>query len=287
MDPAKFLIVGSRGQLALALQKRWPEAKVAGSKDLDISDTAAVKAYDFSGVTVILNAAAFTNVDGAELPDGRVAAWKVNATGVANLAAAAITHDLTLVNISSDYVWDGREDNHDDDEPFSPLNVYGQSKAAGEIAASLVPKHYTLRTSWVIGDGKNFVRTMISLAEKNISPTVVGDQIGRLTFAQTLVEAVEHLLGTSAPFGNYNVSNDGEPASWADITREISKDLGREDLTVTDTTTAEYFAGKENIAPRPLQSSFNLAKIKAAGLALRDWREDLQSYITNEQKEHA
>ena len=284
MDASKFLIIGAHGQLALALQKRWPEAKVAGSKDLDISDVEAVEAYDFSGVEVILNAAAFTNVDGAELPDGRVAAWKVNATGVANLAATAITHDLTLVDVSTDYVWDGREDNHDDDEPFSPLNVYGQSKAAGEIATSIVPKHYLLRTSWVIGDGKNFVRTMISLAEKNISPTVVGDQIGRLTFTQTLVEAIEHLLETNAPFGSYNVSNDGEPASWADITREIFNDLGREDLTVTDTTTAEYFAGKENIAPRPLQSSFNLAKIKAAGLALRDWREDLKAYIASEKE---
>lgn len=284
MDASKFLIVGANGQLALALQKRWPEAKVVGSKDLDISDANAVANFDWSGVEVILNAAAFTNVDGAELPDGRVTAWKVNAVGVANLAAAAIKHDLTLVDVSTDYVWDGRKDNYDDDEPFSPLNVYGQSKAAGEIAASLVPKHYILRTSWVIGDGKNFVRTMISLAAKNISPTVVGDQIGRLTFTQTLVEAVEHLLAVNAPFGTYNATNDGEPASWADITREIFKDLQREDLTVTDTTTAEYFAGKDNVAPRPLHSSFNLAKIKASGLSLRDWREDLKAYIESEKE---
>ncbi|HEY8999564.1 MAG TPA: NAD(P)-dependent oxidoreductase [Candidatus Saccharimonadales bacterium] len=284
MDASKFLIVGSGGQLALALQKRWPEAKVVGSKDLDISDDVSVEAFDFTGVAVILNAAAYTNVDGAELPEGRIAAWKVNANGVANLAQAAIRHDLTLVDVSTDYVWDGLNDNHDDDEPLSPLGVYGQSKAAGEIATSIVPKHYLLRTSWVIGDGKNFVRTMISLASKNILPTVVADQIGRLTFTETLVEAIEHLLGINAPYGNYNVSNDGEPASWADITREIFKDLGREDLTVADTTTAEYFAGKENVSPRPLHSSFNLAKIKASGLTLRDWREDLKSYIANEKE---
>lgn len=287
MDASKFVIIGAGGQLSLAMQKRWPKAKVVGSKDLNISDTHAVEAFNWTGVEVILDAAAFTNVDGAETPEGRVAAWQVNAVGAANLARVAIKRDLTLVHVSTDYVFDGSKDNHQEDEPFSPLGVYGQSKAAGEVAVSIVPKHYVLRTSWVIGEGKNFVRTMISLAEKNISPTVVADQVGRPTFTGTLVEATLHLLETNAPFGVYNVSNGGEPASWADITRQIFEDLGRSDLTVTNTTTAEYFASKENISPRPLQSSFDLAKIKATGLALRDWRADLANYITEAKEEQS
>ena len=84
------------------------------------------------------------------------------------------------------------------------------------------------------------------------------------------------------PFGTYNISNSGEPASWADITREIFKDLGRDDLTVTDTTTEEYYAGKENIAPRPLQSTLNLDKIIGTGFEPRDWQENLKEYIEGE-----
>ena len=128
------------------------------------------------------------------------------------------------------------------------------------------------------------MRTMIGLAEKNISPSVVGDQIGRLTFTDTLVEAIDHLLTSTSnlkptPYGVYNVSNEGEPASWAEITREIFKELGRNDLTVTDTTTAEYFASKEGVAPRPLQSTLNLAKIKSAGFNPKNWQDELKKYI--------
>ena len=124
---------------------------------------------------------------------------------------------------------------------------------------------------------------MMGLADKDVSPTVVSDQVGRLTFTSELVRAIDHLLTKSAPFGTYNVSNSGKPASWADITREIFKLLGRDDLTVTDTTTLEYYAGKENIAPRPLQSALNLDKIRATGFEPRDWQENLKEYIEKEQ----
>lgn len=129
----------------------------------------------------------------------------------------------------------------------------------------------------------NFVRTMMSLAEKDISPKVVSDQVGRLTFTHTLVDAIDHLLQTKATHGTYNVSNDGRPASWAEITRAIFKELGRDDLTVTDTTTEEYFASKTGIAPRPLKSELELTKIKASGLELRDWEEELSEYVRAEQ----
>lgn len=282
MQGSGYLIIGSKGQLGLALQAKYPEAQAVDSDKLDITDRNAVQSFDWSDITHIINAAAYTNVDGAESTEGRVAAWAVNASAVANLARAASDHDITLVHISSDYVFDGTKDNHKEDEPLSPLSVYGASKASGDIACSIASKHYLLRTSWVIGEGKNFVRTMISLAEKNVSPTVVHDQVGRLTFTDELVRAIDHLLITNQPFGIYNISNSGSPASWADITRTIFSELGRSDLAVTNTTTAEYFAGKDGIAPRPLNSTLDLSKIESTEFQTTDWKDDLKSYIEKE-----
>lgn len=281
MDDSKFLIVGANGQLGRALQAQYPNAKAVDSSELDITNADIVEAFDWSGISTILNAAAYTNVDGAETLEGRVAAWKVNATGVRNLSVAALAHDLTLLHISTDYVFDGTKNNHSEDEIFTPLSVYGESKAAGELAADLVPKHYILRTTWMIGEGKNFVRTMLGLGQKRISPTVVADQIGRLTFADELVRIIDHLLTTKAPYGTYNATNDGNPASWADITREIFADAGY-NLAVTDTTTAEYYAGKEGVAPRPLMSIMDLSKLHASGFTSRDWHEDLKEYVAKE-----
>ncbi len=282
MDDSKFLIIGANGQLGKALQAHYPNAQAVDYTELDITNCEAVNAYDWSGITHILNAAAYTNVDGAETPDGRKACWSVNAVGVANLTRIANQHSITIVHISSEYVFDGSNKVHTEDEVFTPLSVYGATKAAGDISVSLADKHYILRISWLIGEGKNFVRTMMNLAERDICPTVVSDQIGRLTFTSELVRAIDHLLSTDQPFGTYNLSNEGESASWADITREIFKNLGRDDLTVTDTTTAEYFASRENIAPRPLQSTLNLSKIQSTGFTSTDWRKDLIKYIESQ-----
>lgn len=282
MDDTKFFIVGANGQLGKALQAQYPGAKTADIDELDITDRESVLGFDWSNISVILNAAAYTNVDGAESAEGRMAAWRVNATAVSYLSQVAHEHDITLVHVSTDYVFDGTQSVHKEDEPFAPLSVYGASKAAGDIAVSLAPKHYIVRTSWLIGEGKNFVRTMLELGKKGVSPTVVGDQIGRLTFTSELVRAIDHLLTKQAAPGTYHVSNSGDTASWADITRAIFELAGYKDLTVTDTTTAEYFKGKDGIAPRPLQSSFDLGKMEATGFAFRDWRDDLAAYIKKE-----
>jgi dTDP-4-dehydrorhamnose 3,5-epimerase len=282
MDDSTFLIIGANGQLGRALQAKYPRAQAGDIGELDITNANSVAAYDWSKVKVILNAAAYTNVDGAESAEGRVAAWKVNAQAVGYLVKAALEHNLTLVHVSSDYVFDGTKSPHEENESFSPLGVYGQSKAAGDIAVSLLPKHYVLRTSWVIGEGKNFVRTMLDLGKKGISPTVVADQVGRLTFTSELVKAVDHLLRTKAAYGTYNVSNNGDTVSWAEIARCIFKEVGFS-LTITDTATAEYYAGKEGIAPRPLESALDLSKIQATGLVLTDWREDLHTYISDQE----
>lgn len=282
MDSSKIFIVGANGQLGTALRAQYPEARSADISTLDITNRESVEQFDWSGIEIILNAAAFTNVDGAETAEGRIAAWNVNASAVANLVRVAQKYDITLVHISSDYVFDGTIEPHLETEPLSPLSVYGASKAAGDIAVSLLDKHYIVRTTWVIGEGKNFVRTMMGLAEKGISPTVVADQIGRLTFTDELVRAIDYLLTNGASFGVYNVTNDGPLASWADITRKIFELAGHNELTVTDTTTAEYFAGKDGIAPRPLGSDMSLDKIHAIGFESQDWQKELSNYVKKE-----
>jgi dTDP-4-dehydrorhamnose 3,5-epimerase len=284
MDDSRIFIVGANGQLGTALRAQYPGAQFADINELDITSAQSVDAFDWSGIDAILNAAAFTNVDGAETAEGRVAAWSVNASAVANLVHACQKHGMTLVHISSDYVFDGTKKPHTEEESFSPLGVYGQSKAAGDLIAATLEKHYILRATWVIGEGKNFVRTMLGLAEKGISPSVVADQVGRLTFTSELVRIIDHLLTTGAPYGTYNATNDGTPASWAEMTREIFADAGYNSLAVTDTTTAAYFAGKEGVAPRPLESEMDLQKLHATGFESRDWHDELRAYIAKEKE---
>ena len=281
MDDSKIFIVGAKGQLGLALQAKYPNAKWADIDELDITNSDSVNNFDWSGVDILLNAAAYTNVDGAETDEGRSIAWKVNATAVSSLCKITEKNDITIVHISSDYVFDGTKVPHTEDEAFSPLSVYGASKAAGDLCIMQTPKHYLLRTSWVIGDGKNFVRTMIDLAGRGIHPSVVSDQIGRLTFTSTLVSAIDHLLMNKAEFGTYNVSNDGESTSWANITRKIYEISGLKN-TVSDITTVDYYQGKENIALRPLQSTLALERIKKTGFVPNNWVQDLESYIKKE-----
>ena len=281
MNESEILIVGAKGQLGLALQQKYPGAQNADIDKLDITDQNSVEAFDWSGVKIILNAAAYTNVDGAESAEGRRTAWLVNAVAVGYLQQVAAKRNMTLVHISTDYVFDGTKSPHTEHEAFSPLSVYGASKAAGDIIVGLNPKHYILRTSWVIGEGKNFVRTMLELAKKSINPNVVSDQIGRLTFTSQLVGAINHLLSNQSEFGTYNLSNDGEPASWAEVTRAIFKEADYRNI-VTDVTTKTYYTGKEGIALRPMQSTLDLSKIKAAGFTVRDWRQDLAEYVNKE-----
>ncbi|HLG90634.1 MAG TPA: dTDP-4-dehydrorhamnose reductase [Candidatus Saccharimonadales bacterium] len=280
-DESKIVITGAGGQLGLALQQKYPNAQAATKEQLDITNADAVRNYDWQNIELIINAAGYTNVDGAETDEGRVAAWQVNANAVANLARAATEHGLTLVHISTEYVFDGTKSPHKEDEPFSPLSVYGASKAGGDVAGGFAPKHYIVRTSWLIGEGGNFVRTMLELGKSGTSPTVVSDQIGRLTFTNELVKAIDHLLNTRAPYGTYNVSNSGEPASWGDIARAIFQE-GNLNIKLTNTTTSEYLANKPEAAKRPLNSTLDLSKIEASGFKPTDWREDLRQYIKKE-----
>ncbi len=281
MDQSSVLITGSNGQLGSALSKQYPKAKAVDSNQLDITDSVAVSNFDWSNIKYIINAAAYTNVDGAQSNEGRVQAWSVNAVGVANLARVAKEHDITLVHISSEYVFDGSRAPHTEDEPLSPLGVYAQTKAAADIVVTTLPKYYIVRTSWVIGDGKNFVRTMLDLGKKGIDPTVIADDTGRPTFTGELVRAIDHLLTSSTAYGLYNCSNEGEPVSWANLTR-ATFECANLTNTVTDITNEEYYKDKPEAAPRPHNSVFDLSKLKATDFTPHDWKDDLKEYVTKE-----
>lgn len=281
MAPKKILVTGSNGQLGKALRQEFPNAEFTTREDFDISAGTLDTARNWRQYDAIINAAAYTAVDAAETPEGRKSAWEVNAHAVSQLGKIATRYNITLVHISSDYVFDGTTTVHDENEAFSPLGVYGQSKAAGDIAASQVPQHYTVRTSWVIGDGNNFVRTMQSLANRDIKPLVVGDQIGRLSFTTDIAKGIKHLLDTKAPYGTYNLSSSGEPASWAEIAKEVYELSGKSRDDVSKVSTAEYFANKEGVAPRPLQSTLNIDKIAEMGYTPEDWKIALRDYLSN------
>jgi dTDP-4-dehydrorhamnose 3,5-epimerase len=274
------VILGANGQLGRALRLQFPGAVALDRAALDVTDVDAVAAYDWSGVDVVLNAAAWTAVDAAEEPANLAAVRAANVEAVGHLAEAATKHGFTLVHISSEYVFDGRHDGPipEDLEP-SPLSVYGRSKADGDREAAKTERHYLIRTTWVVGDGDNFVRTMTSLADRGIAPSVVDDQVGRPTFTTDLAAGIAHLLRTGAPFGTYNLTCDGEPASWADLAEAVFEARGRRSDDVTRVSTAEYFAGTPAAAVRPRNSVLDLSKITASGFRPRDWRAALVEYL--------
>jgi dTDP-4-dehydrorhamnose 3,5-epimerase len=273
----RTLLLGATGQVGRALAARLPGAATPGRGAVDLADVEKAD-IDWSAFNTIVNAAAWTGVDAAETPAGRVGAWRVNAAGPAALARIAARHGAVLVHLSTEYVFDGTATApYPEDAPIAPLSAYGGSKAAGDLAVTTLDRHLLVRPTWVIGDGHNFVRTMAGLAGRGIAPTVVADQIGRPTFADDIADAIVHLLAIGAT-GTFNVTGGGEPASWADVARAVFAQL-RPDLTVGDTTTAEYFADKPGAAPRPANSVLDLTKAEAAGVRCPDWRQRLADYL--------
>ena len=275
----RIFITGAGGQLGKALSAEFPEATAADRKALDIVDSEQVEAVDWSKYDVILNAAAYVNADHSETPEGRRTTWESNATGPRNLAKVAIKHNLHLIHFSSEYVFDGESENHQENEVFAPLSVYGQSKAAADLAVSLVPKHHILRTTWVVGDGHNFVKTMKNLADMRIDPKVVDDQFGRLTFTSELGRAVCHILKNDIESGTYNLSNSGKVRSWAEIAALTFELSGHDKERVQHISTDEYKKDKTPFAPRPAYSDLDLSKIQSTGFESVDYEELLPNYI--------
>ena len=301
MAPRRTLVTGCNGQLGHAVRRLAEERGVAKDFDFcdidtfDMSDPDAYSRYDWSLYGTVINCGAYTAVDRAETPEGRVTAWKANATGPALLSRTCAEHGITLVHVSSDYVFDGTAEVHDEGEPLSPLSVYGQTKAAGDIAVAGCPRHYIMRSSWVIGEGHNFVKTMKALSDRVADPedgleqvTVVDDQLGRLTFTRDMAAAIFHVLGyregdlePSAPaaYGTYDCTGSGRVVSWAEIARKVFDLANGNGDAVQPVSTVEYYASAQGpIAKRPDHSALDLSRLEATGFHMPDWELSLRGY---------
>lgn len=275
---SKILITGAHGQLGTELCHLLDEKGIAYdafvSKELDITNQEQVKAkFAELKPAVVFHCAAYTAVDKAEDED-RDLNWQVNENGTKNVAEAAQAIGATLVYISTDYVFDGtNEDEYQVDASTNPKNEYGKAKLAGEEAVkSIMDRYYIIRTSWVFGKyGKNFVYTMLRLAKTHDHLTVVDDQVGRPTWTRTLAEFMLYAIDNQIPYGTYQLSND-DSCTWYEFAREILKN---ENVEVSPVTSAEY----PQKAYRPRHSIMNLDKVKATGFEVPTWQEALGRFM--------
>ncbi|MCI2031725.1 dTDP-4-dehydrorhamnose reductase [Limosilactobacillus sp.] len=274
----KILITGAHGQLGTELchllDEQGIEYVACGSKELDITNQAQVQ-EKFAELKpeVVFHCAAYTAVDKAE-DEAKDLNWQVNEQGTKNIANAAQRAGATLIYISTDYVFDGtNEDEYQVDTPTNPKNEYGKAKLAGEEAVkSIMDKYYIIRTSWVFGEyGKNFVYTMLRLAKTHDHLTVVNDQTGRPTWTRTLAEFMEYAVQHQIPYGTYQLSNDGA-CTWYEFAKEILKDT---DVKVSPVTSAEY----PQKAYRPRHSVMSLEKVKKTGFKVPTWQEALGKFL--------
>jgi len=282
--PRRILVIGANGQVGRALRGALAgrdEVDYVGRDEFDLSSDDLPSSRNWRAYDVVINAAAFTAVDRAETPEARPSAWTINASAVARLAQVARTNNLTLVHISSDYVFDGTKSSpYVEDDSFSPMSAYGASKAAGDLVAATAPRHYIVRTSWVIGNGGNFVRTMADLAARGVDPRVVDDQFGRLTFTSDLARGILHLIDSRAQYGTYNLTGSGEARSWAQIAKDVFALTGHDPERVSGVSTDEYYSRVEvPVARRPRNSVLDLSKIEATGFSPSDMSESLRHHL--------
>lgn len=245
---------------------------------LDITDRRAVESL-FKEVRpeVVYNAAAYTAVDRAEAEPELTR--RINVEAVVILAKEARRHNALLVQFSSDYVFRGDAGPYtEQDRPF-PLSVYGRTKLHGEVAAgSAGGRHLVIRTSWVFGDGHNFVRSIVGAAGRHDELAVVDDQRGRPTYAPDLAAGTAALVEAGCT-GLFNLTGGGDAGTWADVAETAIAAAGLP-AKVRRVTTAQYYAGKEGpVAPRPANSELDCAKAHKHGVALRPWSEAVTEYV--------
>jgi dTDP-4-dehydrorhamnose reductase len=270
----RYLITGAAGMLGhdlqVALEGR--EVTALARADLDITDPDAVAAAA-AGHDVIINAAAYTKVDDAEAHEDL--AYQINATGAGNLARAAAAGGAKLVQVSTDYVFDGTATSpYPEDAPLNPVSAYGRTKAAGEqLATKLNPSGtFIVRAAWLYGaHGPNFARTMLRLASDHDTVSVVTDQVGQPTWTLDLARQIVALLDSDAPAGNYHATNSGS-GTWFDFAQAVFREAGLDPARVKPTDSSQFVRP----APRPAYSVLGHDRWAHTGLTpLRDWRDAL------------
>jgi dTDP-4-dehydrorhamnose reductase len=258
----KTLILGAGGMLGTDLQKTFPEATALTHHQVDITDRAQVlRVIKELRPKAVINAAAYTNVDGCE--DERELALNINGRGPGYIAEACAAVNAKLVHYSTDYVFDGSKNEYVESDATNPINVYGESKLLGEQQIARATKDYRIvRTSWLFGKhGKNFVDTMLTLSKQMERVKVVNDQIGKPTYTVDLASKTREVL--TLPPGIYHITNDGV-CSWYEFASAI--------IPNTTPCTSGEFPRK---AKRPRFSV--LTNTKTA--PMRHWREALADYL--------
>ena len=247
---------------------------------LDITDAAAVEAVITEvNPDVVVHCAAWTAVDLAEDDDKVALVRAINAGGTANIANVCKKLDCKMVYISTDYVFDGQGETPwtPDQKDYKPLNVYGQTKLEGELAVSqTLEKYFIVRIAWVFGlNGKNFIKTMLTVGQKYDTVRVVCDQIGTPTYTLDLSRLLVDMVETEK-YGYYHATNEGGYISWYDFTCEIFRQAGYT-TKVIPVTTEEYGLSK---AARPFNSRLDKSKLTENGFTpLPTWQDALSRYL--------
>lgn len=272
----RYLVTGAGGMLAGDLREalRDRDADFLSRAELDITDAAAVEAT-VPGYDVVINTAAYTRVDDAEAHEAD--ARLINAVGAGTVAEAAARSGARVVQLSTDYVFDGTATKpYAEGAPRHPVSAYGRTKAEGEelVIAAHPDGHYIVRTAWLYGEhGPNFVKTMLRLAGEKPELNVVSDQLGQPTWTRDLADQIVTLLDSDAPAGIYHGTNSGS-VSWFDFARQIFELAGLDPERVHPTDTASF----PRPAPRPAYSVLGHDGWFGAGLdPMRDWRAALSA----------
>ncbi len=281
----RILVTGARGQLGTdlvaELAARGHHPIPADLAEMDITDRASVLAFvSETKPDALIHCAAYTATDQAE--DEAELCRRVNADGTRNLALAAKAADIPMLYISTDYVFDGKgETPFAVDAPAAPLSVYGKTKYEGECAVrELLSRYFIVRIAWVFGvHGKNFVRTMLRLAETRDTLSVVNDQIGSPTYTVDLSRLLADMI-VSDRYGTYHATGEGF-CSWYDFACEIFRQAGKT-ITVHPVTSDEFPAKIK----RPTNSRLDKSALDAAGFArLPAWQDALARFLIELGKE--